>query len=278
MRSGFYRGNNKEMANSAHSMDNTAQKLAGKVIIITGGASGIGEETARLFANHGARMVVIADIQDELGNLVAASIGSDRCTYVHCDVGEEEQVKELVDSTVNGYGQLDVMFSNAGILSPSDQTILDLDFSHFDRLFAVNTRGMAACVKHAARSMVERRVRGSIVCTASVAASHGTKSRTDYAMSKHAVKGLVRCASVQLGAHGIRVNCVSPSGLATPLTRTSHATKEIEELQKMYAQSSRLKGVFLSAKHVADAVLFLASGDSNFVTGHDLVVDGSFGV
>ena len=78
MRSGFYRGNNKEMANSAHSMDNTAQKLAGKVIIITGGASGIGEETARLFANHGARMVVIADIQDELGNQVAASIGSDR--------------------------------------------------------------------------------------------------------------------------------------------------------------------------------------------------------
>lgn len=187
-------------------------------------------------------------------------------------------MKELVDSTVNGYGQLDVMFSNAGILSPSDQTILDLDFSHFDRLLTVNARGMAACVKHAARSMVERRVRGSIVCTASVAASHGTKSPTDYAMSKHAVKGLVRCASVQLGAHGIRVNCVSPSGLATPLTRTSHATKEIEELQKMYAQSSRLKGVFLSAKHVADAVLFLASGDSNFVTGHDLVVDGSFGV
>jgi len=190
-------------------------------------------------------------------------------------VGEEEQVKELVDSTVNGYGQLDVMFSNAGILSPSDQTILDLDFSHFDRLLTVNARGMAACVKHAARSMVERRVRGSIVCTASVAASHGTMSRTDYAMSKHAVKGLVRCASVQLGAHGIRVNCVSPSGLATPLTR---ATMEIEELQKVYAQSSRLKGVVLSAKHVADAVLFLASGDSNFVTGHDLVVDGSFAV
>jgi len=185
-------------------------------------------------------------------------------------------VKELVDSTVNAYGQLDVMFSNAGIVSPSDQKILDLDFSQFDRLFAVNARGMAACVKHAARSMVERRVRGSIVCTASVAASQGSVVRTDYVMSKHAVKGLVRCASVQLGVHGIRVNCVSPSGLATPLTRAAHATMEIEELQKLYAQSSRLKGVVLSTKHVADVVLFLASGDSEFVTGHDLVVDGSF--
>ncbi|CAJ1975245.1 unnamed protein product [Sphenostylis stenocarpa] len=264
------------MAESVHSMNNTAQKLAGKVAIITGGASGIGEEAARLFANHGARMVVIADIQDHLGHQVAASIGSHRCTYVRCDVTEEEQVKSLVDSTVNAYGQLDVLFSNAGIISPSNQKLLDLDFPQFDRLFAVNTRGMAACVKHAARAMVERRVRGSIVCTASVAASHGCMQYTDYVMSKHAVKGLVRAASMQLGAHSIRVNCVSPSGLATPLTRAAHPTMEIEELQKMYAQSCRLKGVFLTAKHVADAVLFLASGDSEFVTGLDLVVDGSF--
>lgn len=190
---------------------------------------------------------------------------------------DEEQVKSLVDSTVKAYGQLDTMFSNAGILSPSDQTILDLDFSQFDRLFAVNTRGMAACVKHAARAMVERRVRGSIVCTASLSASRGGLRRTDYVMSKHAVKGLVRGASAQLGAHGIRVNCVSPSGLATPMTRAAHVVFETqEELQKHYAQSSRLKGVVLSAKHVADAVLFLASGDSEFVTGHDLVVDGGF--
>ncbi|XP_014522223.1 (-)-isopiperitenol/(-)-carveol dehydrogenase, mitochondrial [Vigna radiata var. radiata] len=264
------------MGDSANSMQNGAQKLAGKVAIVTGGASGIGEETARLFANHGARMVVIADIQDQLGNQVAASIGSHRCSYIRCDVREEEQVKELVDSTVNAYGQLDVMFSNAGVVSPSNQTILDLDFSQFDRLFAVNARGMAACVKHAARSMVERRVRGSIICTASVAASQGSVGRTDYVMSKHAVKGLVRCASMQLGVHGIRVNCVSPSGLVTPLTRAAHATMEIEELQKLYEQSSRLKGVALSPKNVADAVLFLASGDSEFVTGHDLVVDGSF--
>ncbi|KAJ1421738.1 Short-chain dehydrogenase/reductase SDR [Sesbania bispinosa] len=252
---------------------NSINKLAGKVAIITGGASGIGEETARLFSNQGARMVVIADIQDDLGNQVVASIGAH--SYVHCDVADEEQVKHLVESTVNIHGQLNIMFSNAGVAGPSDQTVLNLDLSQFDRLFAVNARGMAACVKHAARAMVEGRVRGSIVCTASVAASHGRPKHTDYVMSKHAVVGLMRSASVQLGAHGIRVNCVSPNGLATPLS-CGALGKEEHEVRQHYAQIARLKGVVLTTKHIAEAVLFLASDDSEFVTGHDLLVDGGY--
>ncbi|XP_031276312.1 (-)-isopiperitenol/(-)-carveol dehydrogenase, mitochondrial-like [Pistacia vera] len=250
-------------------------KLEGKVAIITGGASGIGEATARLFADHGARMIVIADIQDELGQRVAISIGTHRCKYLHCDVTDEEQVKALVDSTVQNYGQLDIMFSNAGIISGSDQILLDLNFSQFDRLFEVNVRGMAACVKYAARAMVEGHVKGSIVCTGSVAASHGGKRRTDYHMSKHAVLGLVRSASVQLGVHGIRVNCVSPCGVATPLTCQSYG-KSMEEVDKLYEPLMPLKGEALRARHVADAVLFLACKDSELVSGHDLVVDGGF--
>ncbi|KAJ1421733.1 Short-chain dehydrogenase/reductase SDR [Sesbania bispinosa] len=244
-------------------------KLAGKVAIITGGASGIGEETARLFSNQGARMVVIADIQDDLGNQVAASIGSHRCSYVHCDVSDEDQVKHLVESMVNIHGQLDIMFSNAGVVSPSEQTVLNLDFSQFDRLFAVNARGMALCVKHAARAMVNGGVRGSIV------ASHGRPQHTDYAMSKHAVVGLMRSASVQLGAHGIRVNCVSPTGLATPLTRAANGMED-HEVQQLFAKIASLKGVVLTTKHIAQAVLFLASDDSEYVNGHDLVVDGGY--
>ncbi|GLT70914.1 hypothetical protein SLA2020_429640 [Shorea laevis] len=247
--------------------------LQGKVAIITGGASGIGEATARLFAQHGTRMVVIADIQDELGHQVATSIGIDKCNYVHCDVADEDQVKAMVESTVQKHGQLDIMFSNAGILSASNQTVLEIDFSQYDRLFAVNVRGMALCVKHAARVMVEGRVRGSIVCTGSVSASHGSKRGTDYCMSKHAVLGLVRSASVQLGVHGIRVNCVSPNVLATPLTMQALG-KSAEEVVKVYETSARLKGVVLNVKHVADAVLFLACNE--FVSGHDLLVDGSF--
>ncbi|KAK7274140.1 hypothetical protein RIF29_15217 [Crotalaria pallida] len=254
---------------------NNILKLEGKVAIVTGGASGIGEATAHVFANQGARIVVIADIQDELGNQVVASIGTHRCTYFNCDVTNEDQVKHLVQSTVKTYGQLDIMFSNAGIPSLSEQTILELDMTHFDRLIAVNARGMAACVKHAARAMVEKRVRGSIVCTASIAASLGAPHSTDYVMSKHAILGLMRAASMQLAEHGIRVNSVSPNGLATPLTCKMLGMSK-EKVQEVYVQCARLKGVVLTPKHIADAVLFLASDDSAFVTGHDLLVDGGF--
>ena len=248
-------------------------KLQGKVAIITGGASGIGEATARLFAKHGVRMVVIADIQDQLGHQVATSIGIGKCNYVHCDVTDEDQVKNMVELTVQKHGKLDIMFSNAGIVSGSDQTVLELDFSEFDKLFATNVRGMALCVKHAARVMVEKRVRGSIICTGSVTARQGRNKNTDYCMSKHAVLGLVRSASVQLGAHGIRVNCVSPSAVATPMACTALGM-DAEQVEKTFEPYTSLKGGVLKMEHVANAVLFLASDDSGFVNGLDLNVDG----
>ncbi|KAL4363792.1 hypothetical protein GQ457_04G036710 [Hibiscus cannabinus] len=254
-----------------------SNKLEGKVAIITGGASGIGEATAHHFAVHGARMIVIADIQDELGQRVVESIGSDKCSFVHCDVTDEEQVKNLVQSTVRSHGRLDIMFSNAGIFSNSAQTVLELDFAEFNRLFSVNVRGMATCVKHAARAMVEQNVRGSIVCTASTCGSSGGERDTDYFMSKHAVIGLVRSASKQLGAHGIRVNCVSPFVVGTPLLYRYLGKEAAEaEAEQLFESYTSLKGAVLKAKHVADAVVFLASQDSEFVTGHDLVVDGGF--
>ncbi|KAG9154724.1 hypothetical protein Leryth_014217 [Lithospermum erythrorhizon] len=134
------------------------KKLDGKVAIITGGASGIGEASARLFATNGIRAIAIGDIQDELGKSVVESIGSNICSYFHCDVADEEQVKSM------------------------------------DRTFSINVRGMAACVKHEARAMVEGKIKGSIVCTASVTGSMGGQFSTDYFMSKHAVIGLMRCA------------------------------------------------------------------------------------
>lgn len=254
---------------------NSALRLSGKVAIVTGGASGIGEATARVFAQQGARMVVIADIQDELGNQVAASIGNQRCTYIHCNVADEDQVKNLVQSTVDTYGQLDIMFSNAGINSPADHTVVGLDMSLLDRLFAVNVRGMASCVKHAAQAMVEGRVRGSIVCSGSVTGSNGGPTSSGYTMTKHAVLGLMRAASVQLATHGIRVNSVSPNGLATPLTCNILGMSE-EKTQEAYKQFARLEGVVLTPKHVADAVLFLVSNEAEFITGLDLKVDGGF--
>ncbi|XP_062093148.1 (-)-isopiperitenol/(-)-carveol dehydrogenase, mitochondrial-like [Humulus lupulus] len=249
-------------------------KLYGKVAIITGGASGIGKATAQLFVDHGA-VVVIADIQDELGRQVAESIDVSRCSYVHCDVTKEEQVKFTVEWTVQKYHRLDIMFCNAGICSRPPQTVLELDLSTFDRVLAVNTRGVATCVKHAARVMMEQHVRGSIVCMGSAVAIRGRRRFTDYCMSKHAVLGLVRSASLQLGEHGIRVNCVSPSALATPLSCVA-SRMEAEELERENETFSSLKGVVLKTRHVADAVLFLASDESEFITGHNLEVDGGF--
>ncbi|WOH13231.1 hypothetical protein DCAR_0832740 [Daucus carota subsp. sativus] len=253
------------------------KKLEGKVAIITGGASGMGEATARLFAQHGARAIVIADIQDALGQSVAKSIGNGQCTYMHCDVADEGQVKALVDSTVETFGSLDIMFSNAGFWKTGDfrQSILELNLEASDRLFAVNTRGMAACVKHAARAMVEGSVKGgSIVCTGSLAASIGGEQFIDYVMCKHAVLGLVRCASKGLGEYGIRVNCVSPGCVVTPLACKEFALSE-EECEKYFEGVMDLKGFgAIKAKDIANAVLFLACQDSQFITGQNLIVDG----
>ncbi|KAG5618226.1 hypothetical protein H5410_018050 [Solanum commersonii] len=221
-------------------MAEVTQKLKGKVAIVTGGASGW-EATARLFAQHGARAVIIADIQDEKGRAVAASIPSPICSYLQCDVSDENQLKAMVDWTVQKYGQLDIMFSNAGILGHSGQKVLDLDLSEFNWVMNVNARGMAACVKHAARAMVDKRVRGSIICTGSIGASRGGPWRTDYTMSKHAVLG---------------------------------AEAEAMKALKRYGPQTSLKGITLTVKHLAEAALFLDSDDSAFVSGHDLGVDG----
>ncbi|PWA37022.1 (-)-isopiperitenol/(-)-carveol dehydrogenase [Artemisia annua] len=221
-------------------------KLSGKISIITGGASGIGEATARLFATNGA-FIILADIQDELGQKVAESIGSQNCTYIHCDISNENDVISVINFTVKTYGRLNIMFSNAGIISTSNQTVLDLDLAQFDKLFAINARGTVACVKHAARAMVEHNIRGVIICTTStVGASKGASTRTDYAMSKHAVLGLVRSAS----------------------------NWETKKRKKVYEGLTSLKGVELRVEDVAQAVVFLASDASSFITGHDLVVDG----
>lgn len=250
-------------------------RLEGKVAIITGAASGIGEATARLFAEQGA-LVVIADIQDELGRLVAASIGLDKSSYRHCDVRDENQVQETVAYTLEKYGRIDVLFSNAGVMGPPT-SILDLDLEDLDRTMAVNVRGVAATMKHVARAMVQHKTRGSIICTMSVAASVGGVGPHAYSTSKSALVGLVRSAASELGKDGIRVNGVSPHGVATPLACGLHGI-EPSELEAICSSTSNLKGVVLKARHVAEAVLFLASDESLFISGHNLALDGGCSV
>ncbi|KAL8526548.1 hypothetical protein ACS0TY_015660 [Phlomoides rotata] len=193
------------------------KRLEGKIAIVTGGARGIGEATVRLFAAHGAK-VIIADIEDSLGTSVADSL-SPNVTYAHCDITSEAQIETLINSTVSNYGKIDILFSNAGILGDQKKhkSILDFDGDEFDQILRVNVRGAALGMKHAARAMVRGGGGGCIICTASVAAVVGGMGPHAYTASKHALVGLVKNASCELGRHGIRVNCISPFGVATTM-------------------------------------------------------------
>ncbi|KAK8936360.1 Short-chain dehydrogenase reductase 3b [Platanthera zijinensis] len=247
-------------------------RLDGKVAIITGGASGIGEATVRLFSSHGAA-VIIADIQDSLGLSVATSISPPgRCNYVHCDVRDELQVAAAVKYTVQTYGRLDIMFSNAGVMG-SLTGILDLDMNVLDDLMAVNVRGTAAAIKQAGRAMTAAGIRGSIICTGSVAAVRGGFAPAAYSAAKHAILGLAKAAAGELGEKGVRVNCVSPFAVATPLS-CGDGTITAEEIEGFASSAAALKGPVLRSGDIAAAVLFLASDESAFVSGHNLLVDG----
>ncbi|KAH0865790.1 hypothetical protein HID58_083001 [Brassica napus] len=241
-------------------------RLDGKITIITGGASGIGAEAARLFTEHGAK-VVIVDIQEELGQNVAVSIGQDKACFYRCDITDETQVENAVKFTVEKHGKLDVLFSNAGVME-QPVSILDLDLKQFDRTIAVNVRGAAAFIKHAARAMVEKGTRGSIVCTTSIAAEIGGPGPHAYTASKHALH--------VTGWGSIRVNGVAPYGVATGIN--SYNEETVKMVEEYVAATTILKGVVLKASHVAQAALFLASDDSAYVSGQNLAVDGGYSV
>ncbi|KAG0475844.1 hypothetical protein HPP92_012685 [Vanilla planifolia] len=245
-------------------------RLEGKVAVITGGASGIGEAAARLFASHGAT-VVIADIQDDLGRSVAASISpSGNCTFIHCDVRDEAQVAAVVAHAVEAHGRIDVMFSNAGVVGTM-ASVLELDLAELDNVMAVHLRGAAASIKHAGRAMAAG---GSIICTASVASVQAGFSPAAYVAAKHAILGLVKAAAAELGPKGVRVNCVSPFGLATPLMCSAMGMSP-QKVDDVTSAASVLKGKVLKTEDVAAAALFLASDESAFVSGHNLIVDGA---
>ncbi|PNX74931.1 momilactone A synthase-like protein [Trifolium pratense] len=252
-----------------------SRRLEGKVALITGGASGIGKRTAEIFAEQGAK-VVIADIQDELGHTVAQSIGSSTCLYVHCDVTDENQIKNAVDTTVQTYGKLDIMFNNAGIGGPNNSRIIDNDKADFERVLSVNLTGVFLGIKHAAQAMIPART-GSIISTSSISSYVGGAASHAYCCAKHAVVGLTKNAAVELGQFGIRVNCLSPYACATPLA-TQFVGLNDDMLESTMSLLANLKGVTFKTDDVANAALYFASDDSRYVSGHNLLIDGGFSI
>ncbi|KAL2924334.1 Secoisolariciresinol dehydrogenase, partial [Bienertia sinuspersici] len=177
-----------------------ARRLEGKVALITGGASGIGEYTAKFFTKHGAK-VMIADIQDDLSQSICENLGQSNASYIHCDVTKEAHVQNAVDKTVNQYGTLDVMCNNAGIAGSSDPNILNITQSNL--VIKVNLIGSFLGTKHAARVM-DPTQQGSIITTASTCSVIGGVGPHAYTSSKHGVLGLTRNTAVELGKYGIR--------------------------------------------------------------------------
>ncbi|CAN6185705.1 unnamed protein product [Urochloa humidicola] len=254
---------------NAFSSTCSSQRLAGKVAVITGGASGIGRATAAEFVRNGAR-VIIADVQDDLGRAAAAELGPDAAFYTRCDVADESHVAAAVDLAVARHGKLDIMFNNAGIGGDMSSTsIASMDMADFDRVMAINTRGIVAGVKHAARVMVPRRA-GSIICTASTSAVVGDVATPAYGVSKAAVVGLVRAVAAELARSGVRVNAISPHAIPTPLAIDTMATwfpgrsaeeyrRIVEDMNEMARYSAALATSSASSTSPAISFMFLST-------------------
>jgi len=248
-------------------------RLEGKVAVITGGASGIGEASVRLFAAEGAE-VVVADVQDERGGRLASELGVE---YVHVDVTREDDIEAAVSHAVDVYGRLDCMFNNAGITGAVGP-IESVTAEAFDRTVAVLLRGVFLGVKHAAPVM-RAQGGGSIINTASVAAVRTGYGNHVYSAAKAGVVQLTRSVAMEMGEDNVRVNCVLPGFIPTPMIARARGVPLGEADGKLGviteafrdAQPIRRPG---HPDDIAKAVLWLASDDSGFVSGHALVVDG----
>ena len=250
-------------------------KLDGKVAVITGGASGIGEASVRLFVEEGAR-VVIADVLERRGRPLAEELGSS-AAFVNTDVRSEEQVQGAVQQAVERFGRLDCMFNNAGlagVAGPIEETDLD----GFDDTIAILLRGVVAGIKHAAPIM-KKQGTGSIVNTASIAGQRAGFAPHIYSAAKAAVIHLTRTVAMELGESGVRVNCICPGAIATPLYGTAMgldpeaAEQSVEIMKGVLGKVQPIQRPGAS-EDIALAALWLAGDDSTFVNGHALTVDG----
>jgi NAD(P)-dependent dehydrogenase (short-subunit alcohol dehydrogenase family) len=243
-------------------------RLAGKVALITGGASGMGQSEAVIFAKEGAK-VVVADLLDVEGRLVADSLGG-AGRFAHLDVTSEPAWLEAIGAVLSQFGKLDILVNNAGISGTFDPDTLST--SAWDRLMDVNAKGVFLGMKHAIPVM-EKAGGGAIVNISSVSGFVGQKGiHMAYNASKGAVRLMTKSAAVQYARSGIRVNSVHPGVM--PAMRTSKATADPAFREKM------LSGVPMRrpgrVEEVAYAVLFLASDEASYITGTELVVDGGW--
>ncbi|MFC4022217.1 SDR family NAD(P)-dependent oxidoreductase [Oceanobacillus longus] len=246
-----------------------------KVVLITGGAGGIGQATAQLFLDNGAKVVLI-DINQEALDRAKTSLKADsnKIMTLKANVTDEEDVKNYVRQTVEAFGKIDVFFNNAGINGPFAQ-IKDLEKEKFEQILSINVTGVFLGLKHVIKQM-ESQGYGSIINTASNAAYIGSAGMAGYIASKHAVAGITKTAALEAASSGIRVNAVAPAAIDTQMLADiqNNITPGEPETSGEAIKQGIPVGRFGSPNEVAQVVLFLASDNASFVNGSLYNVDG----
>ena len=252
-------------------------ELAGKVAVVTGAASGIGRGVAERFVAEGAR-VVLADVNREQGEVLATELGSN-ARFKQTDVSDQDQVHEVVSFAVDTFGGLHVMFNNAGISGARHPRLLDDDLADFHQVTAVNLLGVMAGTREAARHM-STHGGGSIINISSIGGMQAAPGLFSYHTSKVGVIFFTKCAAVDVGEYGIRVNCIAPGNIETPILASVMAANlpedEKEELMKKirdFIQSRQAIKRQGTPNDIAEAALFFASDRSSYITGTLLPVD-----
>ena len=244
-----------------------AERLAGRVAVITGGGSGIGLASARRLASEGAK-VVVGDVDENSGTRAADEVGG---LFVKVDVTDPGQVEAMFQQAVDTYGSLDIAFNNAGISPPDDDSILTTEFEAWQRVQTVNLTSVYLCCKYALPHMLAQG-KGSIINTASFVAVMGAAtSQISYTASKGGVLAMTRELGVQFARQGVRVNALCPGPVNTPLLKELFA-KDPERAARRLVHVP--VGRFAEPEEIAGAVAFLASDDSSFITASQFLVDG----
>jgi len=251
-------------------------RLEGKVTIITGGGSGMGRVSAELFAREGAR-VVVADFVEESGSATVAAVrgaGGD-ATFVKTDVSNEDDARAMVQHAVATFGRVDALYNNAGVMPEADHSVVDTDVATWDRVMAVNVRGVFLGCKYAIPQMLEQRT-GSIINIASFVAILGCSVPQDaYTASKGAVLALTRSLAVQFAGQGVRSNSISPGPIETPLLMDWLLK---DEAAKQLRLARNPTGRFGKPEEIVNAGIYLASDESRWTNGANFVIDGGITV
>ncbi len=251
-------------------------KLEGKVAIITGAAGNIGRKAAVVFLNEGAK-VSLVDMDKSTLEQVQKELANENVFVIEANVTNEEEVKDYVDQTLDKFGSIDIFFNNAGIIGEMGP-IHHQSLANFNKVLAINTTAVFLGMKYVIPVM-KKQQSGSIINTSSVDGLRGNPNMAPYSASKHAVVGLTKSAALEVAENNIRVNSIHPAPVTGNMMKTVHQGINKDDTEKIEEKISRKipLGRYANPKNIADLVLFLASDDSEFITGSEFRVDGGMG-